>query len=348
MNNIKINKKSIDKNKKCFVIAEVAQSHDGSLGIAHSFIDKVAEAGADAVKFQTHIASAESTKNEKWRIKFSKQDKSRYDYWKRMEFSKDQWLELKRHANKLGLEFLSSPFSLEAVRLLEEINIPAWKIPSGEVSNIELIEEVCKTNKPVLLSSGISFIKEIDEAVNICKKNNVKYGIFQCTTSYPCPPNKIGINLISEFVKKYKCPIGLSDHSSTIFPSLIAAHEGASMLEVHVTLDKNAFGPDVGSSVDFLQLKQITEGVSFIHLMNKSPVNKNKFAQENKSLRKLFTKSLVFNEDLCPGITLSKKNIGYKKPGGGLDYKHLKTIIGKKLKKKVKKDDLITFQLISK
>ena len=265
-----------------------------------------------------------------------------------MEFTKEQWIELKRHANKIGIEFLSSPFSLEAVKLLEEINIPAWKIPSGEVSNTELIKAVCKTKKPILLSSGISYIKEIDEAVNICKRNKVNYGLFQCTTSYPCPPSKIGINVISEFIKRYKCPIGLSDHSSTIYPSLIAAHEGASMLEVHVTFDKNAFGPDVGSSVDFSQLKDITEGVKFIHMMNQSPINKDKFADENKSLRKLFTKSLVFNDDLKSGTILSKHNIGYKKPGGGLDYKELKFFIGKKLKNNVKKDDPVRFRVIKK
>src|SRR4029077_2662993 len=127
---------SIEKNsssqKRCLIIGEVAQSHDGSLGMAHAFIDAIANAGADAVKFQTHIASAESTLTEPWRVKFSRQDATRYDYWKRMEFTKEQWSGLKLHAEERGLLFLSSPFSLEAVELLEEIGIKAWKVASGE------------------------------------------------------------------------------------------------------------------------------------------------------------------------------------------------------------------------
>ena len=298
MKSFKINKRSVGKNNKCYIIAEVAQSHDGSLGYAHAFIDEVAKTGVDAIKFQTHIASAESTKNEQWRIKFSNQDKTRYDYWKRMEFTIDQWRGLQKHAHHLGIEFLSSPFSLEAVKLLEKIKMPAWKIPSGEVNNYELIEEICKRKKPILISSGISYLKELDKAISICKKNKVDYGLFQCTTSYPCPPEKIGINLISEFKKRYKCPIGLSDHSSTIYPSLIAAHEGASMIEVHVTFSKNSFGPDVSSSVDFSQLKEIRKGVDFIFKMNNAPMNKDNYANKNKTLRNLFTKSLVFNQNL--------------------------------------------------
>src|SRR5216684_4034609 len=115
------------------VVGEVAQTHDGSLGLAHAFVDAIAAAGADAVKFQTHIAAAESTPGEPWRVKFSKQDASRYDYWKRMEFSEEQWHGLKRHADEKRLLFLSSPFSLEAVELLARVGVPAWKIASGEV-----------------------------------------------------------------------------------------------------------------------------------------------------------------------------------------------------------------------
>ena len=119
-------------DRSCFVIAEVAQAHDGSLGMAHAFIDAIASAGADAVKFQTHIARAESTPAEPWRVKFSPQDKTRYDYWKRMEFTEEQWHGLKQHAEERGLKFLSSPFSTEAVDLLTRVGVAAWKVASGE------------------------------------------------------------------------------------------------------------------------------------------------------------------------------------------------------------------------
>src|SRR3954467_12700385 len=132
----------------CIIIGEVAQSHDGSLGTAHSFVDAIADAGADAVKFQTHIAAAESTRGEPWRVKFSKQDATRYDYWKRMEFTEQQWLELRQHADERGLFFLSSPFSLEAVELLERVGVAAWKVASGEISNLAMLDRMLVSGIP--------------------------------------------------------------------------------------------------------------------------------------------------------------------------------------------------------
>jgi N,N'-diacetyllegionaminate synthase len=140
----------------CLVVAEVAQSHDGSLGLAHAFVDAIADAGADAVKFQTHIAAAESTPAEPWRVKFSRQDATRYDYWKRMEFSEEAWKGLKEHADARGLWFLSSPFSEEAAALLDRVGVAAWKVASGETSNLPLLERLVADGRPVLLSTASS------------------------------------------------------------------------------------------------------------------------------------------------------------------------------------------------
>ena len=156
MKSIYIDGKSIKEDGPCFIIAEIGQAHDGSLGSAHAYIDAVAEAGVDAVKFQTHIAHAESSKHEQFRVKGFPQDKTRYDYWKRMEFTPEQWSDLLSHAKEKGLIFLSTPFSIEAVELLENLNVPAFKIGSGDIDNIDLIESVIKTQKPILLSSGMS------------------------------------------------------------------------------------------------------------------------------------------------------------------------------------------------
>ena len=195
----KIGNKEIGEGKPCFIMAEVAQAHDGSLGTAHAFIDAVAATGADAIKFQTHIAAAESTPDEPWRIKFSKQDATRYDYWKRMEFTEDQWQDLKQHADECGLIFLSSPFSLEAVDLLTRINIAAWKIPSGEITSTPILDQMISTGLPMILSTGMSPLDEIDNVVNRIQKQNVPLLVLQCTTAYPCPPEKIGLNMISFF-----------------------------------------------------------------------------------------------------------------------------------------------------
>ena len=164
-----IGDKKVGSTEKCFIIAEIAQAHDGSLGMAHAYIDAVSRTGADAIKFQTHIASAESTKFEKFRVQVFPQDKTRYEYWKRMEFTHNQWKELAEHAKKVGLIFLSSPFSVEAVQLLDNIGMPAWKIGSGEVDNKSLIDAVSKTGKPILLSTGMSKWSDIDKTINIVK-----------------------------------------------------------------------------------------------------------------------------------------------------------------------------------
>lgn len=323
------------------VIGEVSQSHDGSLGMAHAFIDAIARAGADAVKFQTHIAAAESTPQEPWRVKFSRQDASRYDYWKRMEFTPEQWQGLADHAQEKGLIFLSSPFSLEAVDLLEHIGMPAWKVASGEVSNKVLLDAMLKTGKPILLSSGMSTLDEIDDAVSYVRRTNVEYAVLQCSTAYPCPPEKIGLNLIPQLRERYGCAVGLSDHSGTIYPGLAAVTLGIEVLELHVAFSREMFGPDVPASVTTDELKQLMEGIRFIERMRNNPIDKDGFAEEVLPLRKLFTKSIVAGADLSKGTVLEEKHFRIKKPGNGLPGERMKDLIGKTLLRDLKVDEQI-------
>jgi len=254
---------------RCTIIGEVAQAHDGSLGMAHAFIDAIAHAGVDAVKFQTHIAAAESTPSESWRVRFSPQDTTRYGYWKRMEFTEEQWRGLKEHAEEQGLMFLSSPFSIEAVELLKRVGVAGWKIASGEVSNISMLERMAETGLPFLLSTGMSPISEIDEAVAKIRKRDVPLTVLQCTSMYPTPPEEVGLNMILFFRERYKCAVGLSDHSGSIYPGLAAATLGIEVLEVHVTLSREMFGPDVSASVTTEELRQLVEGGS-IHRKDES------------------------------------------------------------------------------
>ncbi len=325
----------------CIVIGEVAQSHDGSLGTAHAFIDAIARAGADAVKFQTHIAAAESTPGEPWRVKFSQQDATRYDYWKRMEFTEEQWHGLKRHADDCGLLFLSSPFSLEAVEMLERVGVPAWKVASGEVSNMPMFERMSATGLPMFLSSGMSSLEEIDGVVRRVKQKDLPLAVLQCTTSYPCPPEKVGLNLIPEFRERYGCAVGLSDHSGTIYPGMAAATLGIEVLEVHVALSREMFGPDVPASLTTTEFAQLVEGVRFIEKMKANPVDKNRAADETAPLRNLFTKSVVARSDLSEGIILREEHLAAKKPGTGIPAARLPELIGTRLLRDIKADELL-------
>lgn len=325
----------------CLIIGEVAQAHDGSLGMAHAYIDAIAAAGADAIKFQTHIAAAESTPGEPWRVKFSRQDATRYDYWKRMEFTEDQWQGLKQHADEKGLLFLSSPFSSEAVRLLTQVGVAAWKIASGEVGSSQMFEEMAATRLPILLSTGMSSIQEIDEAVSFVSQRELPLTVMQCTSAYPCPPQRVGLNLIPFFRERYACAVGLSDHSGTIYPGLAAATLGLEVLEVHVTLSREMFGPDVVASVTTAELRQLVEGLRFIETMKAHPVDKDAFSEETAPLRKLFMKSVVAQMDLSEGTVLRPEHLAAKKPGTGIPAARLKELIGHRLRRDLKANDLL-------
>lgn len=327
--------------QKCLVVAEVAQAHDGSLGMAHAFIDAIADAGADAVKFQTHIASAESTPREPWRIKFSSQDATRYDYWKRMEFTEEQWLGLKKHATERNLLFLSSPFSLEAVDLLMRVGVAAWKIASGEVSNVPVFDKMIATGLPIFLSTGMSGLDEIDRAVALVQAQGSPLTVMQCTSMYPCPPKKIGLNLIPFFRNRYGCSVGLSDHSGKIYPGLAALLFGIEVLEVHVTLSREMFGPDVPVSLTTAELRQLVEGIRYLEEVIANPVDKDSLAGEAAPLRSVFSQSVVARLDLPAGTVLSAEHLTTKKPGTGLPAGRLSELIGARLIHSVKADDLV-------
>jgi N-acetylneuraminate synthase len=321
------------------IIGEVAQAHDGSLGMAHAFVDAIASAGVDAVKFQTHIAAAESTPGEPWRTRFSTQDETRYAYWRRMEFSEAQWRELKAHAEARGLVFLSTPFSVEAAEMLTRLGVTAWKIASGEISNPPLLDRVLATRLPVLLSTGMSSLADIDEAVVRVKAAGVPLAVLQCTTVYPTPPEKVGLNLIPVFRERYRCAVGLSDHSGTIYAGLAAAALGIDVLEVHVTLSREMFGPDVSSSVTTTELRQLVEGVRFIETMHAHPVDKDHLAEELASMRSTFGKSVVTRTDLPAGTRLQAGHLTGKKPGTGIPVARLSSVIGRTLARDVRADE---------
>lgn len=326
---------------RCLIIGEVAQSHDGSLGMAHAFIDAIANTGADGIKFQTHIASAETTLREPWRVKFSRQDATRYDYWKRMEFSEEQWHGLKQHAVDRRLLFLSSPFSFEAVELLERVGVYAWKVASGEVTNLPLLERMTTSGLPIWLSSGMSAFDELDAAAKLVLDAGRELTVFQCTSMYPAPPEKVGLNLLPVLRERYKSGVGLSDHSGTIYAGLAAFTLGVDVLEIHVALSREMFGPDVPASITTPELHQLVEGVRFIEKMKAQPVDKDEISSQMSSLRGIFNKSIVARYALFAGMVLEKDMLALKKPGTGLPASQMPFVLGKRLMRDVEADEEI-------
>jgi N,N'-diacetyllegionaminate synthase len=323
----------------CLIVGEIAQAHDGSLGMAHAYIDALAKAGADAVKFQTHIASAESSAEEPFRVKFSQQDATRYEYWKRMEFTPDQWQGLARHAHEKGLIFLSSPFSEEAVDLLAGLDMPAWKIASGETNNPLMWDRIFRARRPILLSTGMSSLEEIDRQVSLIRAQDLPFAVLQCTSKYPVPPAEVGLNLLPYYRDRYSCPVGLSDHSGKPYAGLAAATLGASIIEVHITFSKEMFGPDVASSLTLQEFSQLVEGVRFIETSLATAVDKNQLADEMGTMRTIFGKSLVALRDLKMGQRVQREDVTARKPGWGIPVHRLDEVLGKSLNRDVAAGD---------
>ncbi len=316
-----------------FLIAEIAQAHDGSLGIAHSYIDALASTGIDAVKFQTHIAQAESSIHEPFRVKFSYEDNSRFDYWKRMEFTPKQWQGLKEHCEQVGLEFISSPFSIAAVELLENLGVKRYKIGSGEVTNLLLLEKVASTGKPVILSSGMSSMAELTTAYNLLRSFGNSITIMQCTTAYPTKPNQWGLNLIQDLRDQFQVPIGFSDHSGDIYASLSAATLGASAIEFHAVFDKRMFGPDASASLTINQIELLVKGIREIEQALAYPILKDDHAADS-DVKIMFGKSLAVNKSLQKGHQITIDDLESKKPAKqGISASDFKQMLGKKINK---------------
>jgi N,N'-diacetyllegionaminate synthase len=324
-----------------YTIAEIGQAHEGSLGLAHSYIDALVLTGVDAIKFQVHIAEAESSEFESFRVKFSYEDATRFDYWKRMEFSIEQWQELKNHCEDKGVDFLASPFSVAAVNLLNRLGVNAFKIGSGEVTNWLMLEHIARTGKQIYLSSGMSSWQELDETVKFLAQYESPLTILQCTTAYPTLPHQWGLQIIPELKRRYNCPVGYSDHSGDIFACLGATALGADVLEFHAVFDKRMFGPDAPASITINDIEKLITGVRAIRTALQAEVNKEN-VREFDSLKKLFGKSLAINKDLKKGQVLTFDDLESKKPAGlGISAREYQRVLGKHLSVDMKKWEVL-------
>lgn len=324
------------KKDKIFIIAEVGSVHDGSFGNAINLIKVAKESGANAVKFQTHIADEETLKDAPNPSYFK--NENRYDYFQRTSFNKDQLKKLKNYARKIGIKLFSSPFSIKAFNLLNDLGVEYVKIPSGEVNNQPLLEKISKKNKTIFLSTGMSSWKEIDKAVNILKNN--KLIIMQCTSMYPCPPNKVGINIFYEFKKRYNLPLGFSDHTEGNVASIMALANGARYFEKHITLSKRMYGSDALNSLEPNEFKKYCKDLKEALIIQNNPSNKI-ISKYLKNMKIIFEKKILLKKDMKKNSVLTLKNLAFKKTKKGINANKYKNIIGKKLKIDMKKNSVI-------
>ena len=330
----------ISKNNP-YLIAEVGQAHEGSLGILFSYIDALAKTGVNAVKFQMHLAHAESSIHEPFRVPFAVQDDTRFDYWKRMGFTLLQWKTIKKRCDDLHVDFLCSPFSNMAVDWLEEVGVSQYKIGSGEVNNLLLLNKIAQTGKPIILSSGMSSFDELDQTVAFLKSKNCKFSILQCATAYPTLPNQYGLNVMQELKNRYQVPVGFSDHSARPETNVAAVALGAEIIEFHAVFDRHLFGPDSKASLTIAEITEMVIAIKNIADAMQNPVDKSK-NDDYKVVKLIFEKSLAVNKDLNSGHVLAFDDLEAKKPSNqGIAANKFESVLGRKLKQSMRKWDFL-------
>lgn len=326
-------------NSKVQIIAEVGSVHDGSFGNALKLIEAAAQCGVDAVKFQTHISEAETIRNAPMPPYFK--GEPRYEYFQRTGFSEEKWRELKAHCEANGVQFLSSPFSNEAVDLLERVGVDSYKVGSGEVTNIPMLDHIGRTGKPVIISSGMSTWAELDEAVRALRRHHDRVTVLQCTSEYPCPYEEVGLNIMQEMKTRYSLPVGLSDHTLTNYASLAAVMVGAAVIEKHFTFSRLMYGSDARHSLEPAELKDLVAGIRACEAMLQARVDKDAMAGRLQEMKHIFEKSVVALVDIEADAILTHEMLGIKKPGTGIPARRYNEIIGQRAARKISKDTVL-------
>jgi sialic acid synthase SpsE len=310
---------------RVFVIAEIGNNHNGELELAERLIEAAAGAGADAVKLQTHIAEAEMLPSTPTPPHF---DEPRWDFTKRMELSKDDHLRLKAVAEEHGLVFFSSPFSVEAVELLEEVGVAAYKVASGEVTNPPLLEAIAAAGKPVLLSTGMSGMEDVERAAAILRAGGSELLVMQCTSNYPCPAELVNLRAMTAMGERLGAPYGLSDHTPDVWASVAAVALGAVAVEKHFTVDKSLYGPDHKASLVPEELARLVGGVRTVEAAMGTGLK-----ERDPSLdpaRAAFEKSIVAKVAIPEGTLLDRELLTTKRPGNGISALRLDEVVGRR------------------
>ena len=333
---MKIGNRSIGPNEPPLIIAEIGINHGGSLDVAKSMVDLIVHSGCECVKHQTHIIEDEMTEEAK-AIFPPNANKSIWDVMKECSIKLDEEQELKEYAENLGLIWISTPFSRMAADFLDEIDVPAFKIGSGEADNLPLINHIAQKGKPIIMSTGMQSIKSLKNSVDILEKSGVEYALLECTNLYPSPPEIVSLQGIQELKEAFpKALVGFSDHSIGPHIALASVALGACIIERHFTDTRYRSGPDITCSMDPAELRLLVDRSIEIH---KALMNPKQRTEPEESVYKFARASVVADRDMAAGHIITEKDVWVRRPGSGEipGYKY-NDIIGKKLRLDVKKN----------
>ena len=321
--------------KNTYVIAEGGLNHNGDINIAKKLIDSAKECGANAIKFQTY-----KTEN------FVRETNQYFDVFKNAELNFEQFEELKNYSKNIGLTFFSTPFDIESAEFLNQLEIPCFKIASSDLTNLPLITKIAKMQKPMIISSGLSTMNEINDAVNCCLfEGNNQIALLHCVANYPAQPNEVNMNVINTLKKTFGFPIGYSDNGESSLVDIVAVSMGANIIEKHFTLDKKMSGPDHGFSIDPNGLKSLISQIHEIDQMKGDGIKIPQFSEIKNRLT--IRKSITAKRDLQQGEKIQEGDISIKRPADGIEPKYLTMILGKTINTNIKKDSPIFWSNIS-
>lgn len=326
-----------------YVIAEAGVNHNGNINIAYQLVDAAKEAGADAVKFQTfraeRLVSRIAPKAE-YQKKTTNSNESQSDMLKRLELSEEEYRNLKRYCDKKEIQFLSTPFDEKSVDFLDSLGLPLMKIPSGEITNFPLLVKIAQTRKKMLLSTGMSDMREIQAAVEILENNGAEeITVLHCNTEYPTPYKDVNLSAMFQMAEVLKKPIGYSDHTRGIEIPIAAVAMGAVVIEKHFTMSRNMAGPDHKASLEPNELRQMVESIRNVEIA-RGDGEKRPSESEKKNIF-IARKSIVASRQIKAGEILTRDNLTTKRPGNGISPMLWEKVIGERAKRDFGEDEMI-------
>jgi pseudaminic acid synthase len=337
---VKIGKKTIGGNHPTYIIAEIGANHNRDLKIAKKLIDKAADAGVDAVKFQTYTAEKLYSK---YTPKFSKDTVKPFDLIKSVELPREWQHELSKYATAKKLDFLSSPFDYDAVDELYKLDVPAFKVASFEMTDTELLRYIAKRKKPIILSTGMATLGEIAEALEtIRSQGNDNVILLHCVSLYPAPVEVVNLNAIQTLSMAFHAPVGFSDHTLGIHIPVAAVAKGANVIEKHFTLDQTMKGPDHSFAIEPEELKQMVTNIRDAEQALGTGVKERSNAEQE--MYEKGRRSIIAAQDILKGTTITRNMLIIKRPGYGIAPKYLPLVVGRTAKKPIKTDQWITWE----
>jgi N-acetylneuraminate synthase/N,N'-diacetyllegionaminate synthase len=342
---VKLEDRYIGDGEKVFIIAEIGVNHNGDIDLAKKMIKTASSIGADAVKFQTFFADDIVSLNAK-KAKYQEKntdESSQIEMLKKLELSKEDFAQLFEYAQEKKILFLSSPFDKKSVDLLDKLSVSGFKVGSGELNNFELLKYIESKDKPIIISTGMSTLDEIQESYDFFKNKN-KLIILHCITGYPSKFEDANLKFISTLKNHFDVPIGFSDHSLGIELAIAAVALGATVIEKHFTLDKTLPGPDHQASLEPDEFKVMVDSIRNVELALGD--GERKLCESEIEIRKVARKSVVASSDIPKGSILNEAMLAIKRPGTGIEPKNLEKLLTRKTKVNIKKDDIIEYDFL--